>query len=53
LRHDGYASASQIVSKPPFVQRAGVLEDLLERLHRQLHDADPERRGHSPRDPTP
>ena len=28
------------------VHRASVLEDLLERLHRQLHDADPERNRH-------
>jgi hypothetical protein len=28
------------------VERARVLEDLLERLHRQLHDADAEGDGH-------
>ena len=45
LRHHGYASASQIVSKPPGRAPRG-LEHLVERLHRELHHADAERRRH-------
>ena len=46
LRHHGYASASQIVSMPALVHHPRRLEHLLERLHGELHDADPERWRH-------
>ena len=45
LRHHGYASASQIVSMPASSIARAEREHLVERLHRQLHDPDPERRG--------